>query len=163
MVRRYVYRLRARLAALSPAERTQLLAAKTTFKTPATRRAAWWLLQPLDSLEPAQATFVKQFCRLCPQAKAAQKLARDFQQMVRNRKVEVLDSWLEACARSGIPEMKNFADGVRRDYPAVAAALKHEWSNGQTEGQVGKLKLLKRQMYGHANFDLLRARVIYAS
>jgi len=162
MVRRYVYRLRARLAALSPAERTQLLAAETAFKTPATRRAAWWLLQPLDSLEPEQATFVKQFCRLCPQAKAAQKLARDFQQMVRHRKVEVLDSWLEACARSGIPDMKNFADGVRRDYPAVAAALKHEWSNGQTEGQVNKLKLLKRQMYGRANFDLLRARVLRA-
>lgn len=107
--------------------------------------------------------FVKQLCRLCPQTATAQKLARDFQQMVRERKVEALDSWLAACATSDIAEMKNFADGVRRDYMAVAAALEHEWSNGRTEGQINKLKLLKRQMYGRANFDLLRARVLHAS
>jgi transposase len=163
MVRRYVYRLRARLAALSSSARTQLLAAKTTFKTPATRRAAWWLVQPSDVLEPEQAMFVKQLCRLCPQAATAQKLGREFRQMVRERKVEALNPWLERCATSEIPEMKNFADGVRRDYPAVAAALQHEWSNGRTEGQVNKLKLLKRQMYGRANFDLLRARLLYAA
>ncbi len=163
MVRRYVYRLRARLAALTPSERTQLLEAKTAFKAPATRRAAWWLLQPSEALEPEQRMFVEQLCRLCPQAAEAQKLARDFQQMVRDRKVAALDPWLAACAMSDITEMKNFADGVRRDYPAVAAALTHEWSNGRTEGQINKLKLLKRQMYGRASFDLLRARVLHAA
>jgi transposase len=55
-------------------------------------------------------------------------------------------------------EFRNFAKGLRRDERAVRAAMKVEWSNGQTEGQVNRLKLLKRQMYGRAKFDLLRAR-----
>jgi transposase len=56
-----------------------------------------------------------------------------------------------------------FARGLTEDRAAVEAALSLEWSNGQTEGQVNKLKLLKRQMYGRANFDLLRRRVLQAA
>ena len=91
------------------------------------------------------------------------RLARDFQQMIRDREVAALDPWLTACATSGISEMKNFADGVQRDYPAVAVALTHEWSNGRTEGQLNKLKLLKRQMYGRASFDLIRVGVLHTA
>jgi transposase len=65
-------------------------------------------------------------------------------------------------SRSGGVEFKNFAKGLRRDEAAVRAAMKSEWNNGQTEGQVNRLKLLKRQMYGRAKFDLLRARVLHA-
>jgi transposase len=54
-----------------------------------------------------------------------------------------------------------FTVGLRRDQAAVAAALSCEWSNGQTEGQINRLKTIKRQMYGRANFDLLRARVLH--
>ena len=121
-----VYRLRARLAVLPLFERTQLLEARTVFKASAMRRAAWWLLRPSERLEPEQKMFVEQLCRLCPQAATAQKLARDFQQMVRDCKVAAIGSWLAACATSDITEMKNFADGVRRDYPVAAAALTHE-------------------------------------
>lgn len=53
-----------------------------------------------------------------------------------------------------------FAAGIRQDYAAVQAALATHWSNGQTEGQVNRLRFLKRQMYGRANFDLLRRRVL---
>ena len=62
---------------------------------------------------------------------------------------------------SGIKELKSFANGLQKDFLAVKEATVSEWSNGQTEGQVNRLKLLKRQMYGRANFDLLRARVIH--
>ncbi len=54
----------------------------------------------------------------------------------------------------------SFARGLRSDFSAVAAALREPWSNGQTEGQINRLKTLKRQMYGRANTDLLRARLV---
>lgn len=57
----------------------------------------------------------------------------------------------------------SFARGLRSDHAAVAAALREPWSNGQTEGQINRLKTLKRQMYGRANIDLLRARLALAS
>jgi transposase len=60
-------------------------------------------------------------------------------------------------------DLQTFAAGLQRDYAAVRAALSEPWSNGQTEGQVTRLKLLKRQMYGRAKFDLLRQRVLYAA
>ena len=65
---------------------------------------------------------------------------------------------LATTAQSVVAEMRSFATGIRQDYAAVAAALAYEWSNGQVEGQINKLKLLKRQMYGRAKLDLLKAR-----
>jgi len=60
-------------------------------------------------------------------------------------------------------ELRDFAAGLRRDGSAVRAAVEQPWSNGQTEGQVKRLKLLKRQMYGRASFALLRQRVLHAA
>ena len=60
-------------------------------------------------------------------------------------------------------EIENFGRALRRDYEAVAAALKYEWSSGQVEGQINRLKLIKRQMYGRASFDLLRQRLLEAA
>jgi len=62
--------------------------------------------------------------------------------------------------QSGINALKGFVKGIKQDLVAVINALSLPWSNGQTEGQVNRLKLIKRQMYGRANFDLLRKRVI---
>ncbi len=59
--------------------------------------------------------------------------------------------------------LQNFAIRIEQDYAAVRAAFETEWSNGQNEGQINRLKLLKRQMYGRANFDLLRQRVLYVA
>src|SRR5262249_18597563 len=66
------------------------------------------------------------------------------------------------ATKSQLPEFENFVMVLRRDEAAVRAAASSEWSNGQTEGQVNRLKMLKRQMYGRANFDLLRARLLNA-
>ena len=60
-------------------------------------------------------------------------------------------------------EFVSFAKGLTADLGAVRAALDYEWSNGQVEGQVHRLKLIKRQMYGRGKLDLLRARVLYAA
>ncbi len=88
------------------------------------------------------------------------ELGQQFAAMVRKRQAQVLDGWLSACAKSDISCLLTFASGIQQDYSAVRAALETVWSNGQTEGQVNRLKLLKRQMYGRASFDLLRLKAL---
>ena len=73
-----------------------------------------------------------------------------------------LQSWIETVLTSGLPDLQRFATGLQHD-AAVRAALELPYSNGQTEGQVTRLKLLKRQMYGRASFDLLRKRLLLNS
>lgn len=86
-----------------------------------------------------------------------------FVQMVRERAAERLDSWLEGVLASPWRELKRFAQGLRQDYAAVKAAVTWPYSNGPTEGHVNRLKLFKRQMYGRAQLDLLRQRVLHAA
>ena len=90
-------------------------------------------------------------------------LAQTFTSMVCDRQSSVLDDWVRHCAGSELETLKAFVASVQQDYRAVRMALELPWSNGQTEGQVNRLKLLKRQMYGRANLDLLRLRVLYSS
>ncbi|QPC81672.1 transposase [Phototrophicus methaneseepsis] len=90
-------------------------------------------------------------------------LIQDFASMIRQRDAQPFDSWLKFCSKSDIRACQLFAQSLQQDYDAVRAALSTDWSNGQTEGQVHRLKLLKRQMYGRANLDLLRIRVCYES
>ncbi len=87
-------------------------------------------------------------------------LGQRFSDMIRERQSEALLPWLEDAGKSGIGALTGFARGIKQDLAAVTNALSLPWSNGQTEGQVNRLKLIKRQMYGRANFDLLRRRVI---
>ncbi len=163
MVRRYARRLRVRLAQLRPEQRVQFLGAKTTFKAPTSRRVAWWLLKQTEDLSPERQAFVEQLCQLCPEAKEVKKMAGEFRELVRERQPEAFDCWLKAAKGSEVAEMEGFAEGLIQDYEAVRAALTHEWSSGQTEGQINRLKFIKRQMYGRANFDLLKARFLHAA
>jgi transposase len=89
-------------------------------------------------------------------------LAEDFLVMLRRREGARLDAWLDAAAASGIADLERFATKLRTDLAAVQAGLTLRHSNGQTEGNVTKLKLLKRQGYGRAKIDLLRKRVLRA-
>ena len=83
-----------------------------------------------------------------------------FCQMVRERQAGDLDNWLDA-ARTG--PLRGFAAGLRRDLAAVRAGLSEPWSTGLVEGQISRLKTLKRQMGGRAKADLLRQRVLQAA
>ncbi len=83
--------------------------------------------------------------------------------MMRQRDRAAYAPWRQVVREQQIPELDHYASGLDRDQEAVLAALTLEWSNGQTEGQVNRLKTLKRQMYGRANFDLLRKRVLHAA
>jgi transposase len=164
MVRRYAVNLRKMLAELSLEEQADFLAANpNSLKAPSARRAAWWLAKPTDDLDTEQRAFIQTLCRSSPEAKQARELALQFKEMITERQAERLDRWLQAASQSGVRELESFARTLGWDYEAVAAALKYEWSQGQVEGQINKLKLIKRQMYGRANFDLLRQRVLGAS
>jgi transposase len=90
-------------------------------------------------------------------------LVDSFRRMMRIRDQAALDPWLEEAERAAVPELRGFAASLRRDYAAVDAALAHAWSSGQVEGQVTKIKLVKRRMFGRGTFDLLRRRVLLAS
>lgn len=81
----------------------------------------------------------------------------------RNRNTSVPASWLEAATASGVPEWRTFATGMKREKASILAALTYKWSQGQVEGQIHRLKLIKRQAYGRARFDLLRYRVLACS
>lgn len=72
-----------------------------------------------------------------------------------------LDPWLADAQAGAVSQLKTFAAGLRKDYGAVRAALELEWSNGPVEGHVNRLKVIKRDMYGRAQFDLLRLRVLH--
>jgi transposase len=89
-------------------------------------------------------------------------LTEAFAQIVRQRTPSELQTWIETVLMSGLPDLKRFATGLRQD-AAVRAACELPYSNGQTEGQVTRLKLLKRQMYGRAKLDLLRQRVLHTA
>ena len=97
------------------------------------------------------------------QVKVACELAQAFVQMIRSRNAAALEPWLQEASNCGVSELRTFAVGIKRDQAAVQAALTHEWNQGQVEGQVHRLKLLKRQSYGRAGFDLLRHRVLARS
>jgi transposase len=91
------------------------------------------------------------------------QLVQDFMVMLRDRQGERLDGWIEQAKESGIDELRRFAAGLVADQAAVRAGLTLVWNNGPVEGHVNRLKLLKRHMYGRANFDLLRKRVLHAA
>lgn len=90
-------------------------------------------------------------------------LSQECTSMVRERSPACLDGWIASAALSDVPELRRFANGIRRDYDAVRAALELPWSQGPVEGQVTRLKLMKRQMFGRAKLDLLRQRVLSAA
>ena len=87
-------------------------------------------------------------------------MSHAFAQMLRERHAGALLTWLENAEQSTVSEIHSFATGLRQDEAAMTGALTYEWSNGQVEGQVNRLKVIKRQMYGRAGFQLLRARVL---
>jgi len=89
-------------------------------------------------------------------------LVSDFAGMTRERQGHHLNTWISAAQASGIPPLRRFATGLLADYDAVRAGLTLPWSSGAVEGNVTRIKAIKRQMYGRANFDLLRRRVLLA-
>jgi transposase len=130
-------------------------------RLPSTRRMAFLLTQDVESDDLEKRSYIDRLYKLSPKVEQAATLCKTFIEMVRERQHDRLALWINAVKKSGIPDLVNFANGIGRDQAAVEAALRLEWSNGQVEGQINRLKMIKRLMYGRSSFELLRSRVLY--
>jgi transposase len=128
-------------------------------KAPSARRIARMMTSDRDKPSKAVARIIAIIQEAVPDLARARDLLDRFHRIIQHRKDKCLEQWIED-ANFGL--MKSFASGIVQDQDAVKAALTEPWSNGQTEGQNTKLKLVKRQMYGRAGIDLLKARLLGA-
>jgi transposase len=128
-------------------------------RAPSARTIARFLTFGRDSLTKSETVTVAAIEAGVPLLVEARQLIADFQSMIRTKSLANLEPWLERGKSSLVV---SFANGVMKDLKAVRAAIISPWSNGQTEGQITKLKLVKRQMYGRGKIDLLQARLIGA-
>lgn len=133
-----------------------------TAERPLTVRDATWItLSRPEKRTAAMQALYEAIRTLTPRIAALVGFSDRFTTLLRERHQERLDPWIADARSSDIKEVRYFAIQLTRDEAAVRAACSVEWSNGQTEGQVNRLKCLKRAMYGRAKFDLLRQRVLY--
>ena len=128
----------------------------------APHQASWLLVKTDKNLSQEEQAALQRMTTVDTQVAQVRALAQSFIAMVKDRQPQNLGPWLKSIADSGISTLQRFADGLRKDLEAVKAALTLPWSQGQVEGWVNKLKFIKRSMYGRANFDLLRQRVLAA-
>ncbi len=138
-----------------------LVAAPKQVLTP--RTAAWTVLRLPDRRGSEEKALLARLGETAPILAAAVTLAEEFAALVRERKPERLDPWLQRAQDSAVPALQRFAKRLSSDYDAVRAAVTLAWSNGQVEGQINRLKTIKRQMYGRANLDLLERRFLLAA
>ena len=106
---------------------------------------------------------VNALCRQNKEIKIASELAIQFREMMENKRGNYLDKLIKQVFQSAGRELTQFAHTMMKDYDAIKNALTLPWSNGQVEGQINKLKTIKRQMYGRASFALLRKRLLLDS
>jgi Transposase len=117
-------------------------------------------IKPRGLLTSAQAEMVDELKVASTEFAVMRALAMRFRGLLRGGDIELLDTWLSDAVSSGVHAMRQFAATLRRDLVAVRNAILQPWSNGQTEGQINRLKTLKRAMYGRAGTELLRARML---
>jgi transposase len=130
---------------------------------PSPRAVSFSLVCPAAKRAPEAAIYVEQLCRLDPGVARAYALSQAFLALVRGRGGDALEAWMTEAADSGIAEVARFARGLQADLQAIKAGLTLPWRNGVTEGQIHRLKLVKRQGDGRAGSALLRQRVLQAA
>jgi len=138
-----------------------LAAAPRRMLTP--RTATWLVLRRAEKRSVEDQALLICMRRQTPDLEAAVGLAEAFTALVRDRAPDRLDPWLKRAADGAVQQLRRFAKRLSADYDAVRAALTLIWSNGPVEGQINRLKTLKRQMYGRANLDLLERRFLLAA
>src|SRR5512135_2179992 len=130
-------------------------------RPPTALQIAHWMTFKEEQRLEWQQSYLTQLCEKDSQIAQTYELIQEFTSMLREREGERLDEWLERVEKQGVVELQSFAQGLKKEYDSVKAGLTLSWSNGQTEGQVHRLKLIKRQMYGRGSFTLLRKRVLH--
>jgi transposase len=126
------------------------------------QKAIWLIARPYENLKEVERADLQELCQASPELAALHTLVQSFGQMVRKREGHRFQDWIKQVETSHFRDVQQFARGLQQDKEEVLAALTFVYSNGQVEGQVNKLKLIKRQGYGRAGFPLLRQRVLHA-
>ncbi len=153
----------------SPSRRSSASASKKTGSRPnpllalSAPQATWLFFRKAEDLKAEEQESLRQLRQASPHLETAYQLVEAFLHMVRERTGEQLDAWLGAVQASHLEAFESFVTGVQQDKDAVLAGLTLPWSTGPVEGQVNRLKLIKRSMYGRAKFDLLKRRVLHHS
>jgi transposase len=127
---------------------------------PKVRHVTNWILRRHDDLNPDEQVKLKQVRAQCPHLDALAGHVAAFGDMLTGRRGERLDAWIAAVEADDLPELHSYTTGLNRDHTAVLAGLTLPHSSGAVEGQVNRIKMIKRQMFGRANLDLLRKRVL---
>jgi transposase len=125
------------------------------------RQAARLLWLGEDQRTKGEQTRLTRLLAADPEIAATYELVQAFGRMVRERRGAEFDAWIAQVQHQGPEELRALAQGLLKDEAAVRAGLTLPWSQGQTEGQVNRLKRLKRRSYGRAKFDLLRMQVLH--
>ena len=127
------------------------------------RRATWLILRREENRDEEDKRIIKQLISQHSALALSIELSQDFAPMLRERTPEQFDDWLSRALSSQLLALVAFAEGLVKDYDAVKAGMTFEWSNGPVEGQINRLKMLKRQMYGRASLELLSRRFLWAA
>jgi transposase len=130
---------------------------------PGPQTLCWLLLRRRSELDEAERVLLTDLCRRSSELASSRRLAQRFMVLVRERRGTQLEEWIADVQDTGPPELRGFSRNLHRDWQAVHAGFTVHWSSGPVEGNINRLKLIKRQMFGRANFDLLRKRVLLAS
>jgi transposase len=134
--------------------------AATAWPPPTSRQCIRLLMASHETLTDQERTFVEALKGRAPSLIMATQLALTFSNLMRNRDPAGFDAWLDEAGES---ELASFTAGLLRDRQAVRAAFEEDWSTSPVEGQINRLKTIKRQMYGRAGYPLLRSRVLTAA
>jgi transposase len=122
----------------------------------------WLCLRPPSQLKPHETAALERLLESDEDLASGYQLLQRFRMLVERREIGNLDDWLQDAGASHLAPFVSLANGLRKDYSAVAAALTTPWSSGPVEGHVNRVKLIKRQGYGRASLELLRCRVLAA-
>ncbi len=129
---------------------------------PTVREVTGWIMRHPDALDGQEQARLTQILGRCPHLHAATAHVAAFAKLMSGLHGDRLDGWITAVDADDLPDLHSFTTGLRRDLQAVTNGLTLPYSSGPVEGNVNRIKMLKRQMYGRAKFDLLRKRVLLA-
>jgi transposase len=127
---------------------------------PTIRAVTGWIMRNPDNLDDHDEQQLKAILARCPELEATRRHVGSFAHMIRDLRGDLLPEWIDRVRDDALPALTSFTTGLRHDQTAVIAGLTLPYSNGPTEGAVNRIKMIKRSMYGRANFDILRKRIL---
>lgn len=127
---------------------------------PKIRHVTGWIMRNPDNLNNEDEQRLKAVLARCPELEATRRHVGAFARMIRDLSGDHLSDWMARVGDDSLPALHSFVTGLRQDLAAVTAGLTLPWNNGPAEGAVNRIKMLKRQCFGRANFPLLRKRIL---